>query len=75
MLGLSIVVFFGVVAAQRGLTVPAVWAAVLCAIHLYSLRYEPPRETGEDGQRRGEENPRSGLRHCDAIISDDIQRY
>jgi uncharacterized membrane protein len=41
LLGLSIVVFFGVVAAQHHHILPALWAAVLCAIHVYSLN---PRE-------------------------------
>jgi uncharacterized membrane protein len=36
LLGLSIVVFFGIVAAQRHLMLPALWAAVLCTIHLSS---------------------------------------
>jgi uncharacterized membrane protein len=34
LLGLSMVVFFGIVAAERHLILPALWAAVLCAIHL-----------------------------------------
>jgi len=38
LLGLSIVVFFGVVAAERHLMLPALWAAVLSAIHLMSMR-------------------------------------
>ena len=43
LLGLSIVVYFGIVAAQRGLMLPALWATVLCAIHVRSLApREPP---------------------------------
>jgi uncharacterized membrane protein len=34
LLGLSIVVFFGIAAAQRHLMLPALWAAVLSTIHL-----------------------------------------
>jgi uncharacterized membrane protein len=41
LLGLSIVVYFGIVAAERGLILPALWAVVLCAIHVRSLA---PRE-------------------------------
>jgi len=36
------IVFFGMVAAERHLTVPALWAAVLCAVHLFR-RYPKPR--------------------------------
>jgi uncharacterized membrane protein len=41
LLGLSIVVYFGIVAAERDLILPALWAAVLCAIHVCS---SAPRE-------------------------------
>jgi putative membrane protein len=41
LLALSIVVFFWVVAAQHHLILPALWAAVLCVIHVRSLN---PRE-------------------------------
>ena len=37
LIGLSIVVYFGIVAAGRGFMLPALWAAVLCAIHARSL--------------------------------------
>jgi uncharacterized membrane protein len=55
LLCLSIVVFFGIVAAERRLILPALWAALLCAIH---VRSSGPREPPA---------PRQAERPCQAL--------